>query len=444
MSNIAKVWAREILDSRGNPTVEVDVLTGGGFLGRAAVPSGASTGVHEAHELRDGGTRFCGKGVQKAIGHVNELLAREIVGMDVLDQSAIDSTLIQLDGTENKSNLGANGILGVSLACARAGAQEAGLALYRYLGGLGRKCLPVPLINVLNGGAHANNGLDIQEFMLVPLVGGSFAESLRAGTEIFHSLKKSLDELGKSTAVGDEGGLAPRLGTNQEALELLLRAVERAGYRPGKEVYLALDVAATELYDSREKTYRWDGKSLTAAELQKTYQSWTQNYPILSIEDAFAEDDWDAWKKITRDMGEKVQLVGDDLFVTHPVRVRRGIREGAGNALLVKLNQIGTLTEALEALALAQQNQMKTIVSHRSGETEDSFIADLAVGLGCQQIKTGGLCRSERVAKYNQLLRIEEELGNLAEYWGNRDFIGHLPGGGGPQGEVAAREKKLL
>ena len=420
MSDILGIHAREILDSRGNPTIEVDVMTEGGAIGRAAVPSGASTGIHEAHELRDADHRYHGKGVRKAVDNVNETIAEELVGVDVFEQSGIDSILLGLDGTDNKSKLGANAILGVSLACAKAAADEAGLPIYRYVGGTGIKRLPVPLMNILNGGAHANNGLDVQEFMLVPVVDDSFTESLRAGSEIFHSLKKILNKLGKSTAVGDEGGFAPRLDSNKQALELIMKSIEAAGYKPGEDIHLALDVAATEFL--KDGKYTWEGKAISSDELQDVYASWMKEFPLVSIEDAFGEDDWSAWIKMTNDLGDKVQLVGDDLFVTNPKRVQKGIEEGAANALLVKVNQIGTLTESIEAVQLAQQNQYKTVMSHRSGETEDSMIADLAVGLNCHQIKTGSLCRSERIAKYNQLIRIEEDLAGLAGYWGLRGF----------------------
>jgi enolase len=414
---ISACHAREILDSRGNPTIEVDVMLANGAMGRAMVPSGASTGAHEAVELRDGGKRYLGKGVENAVRNVNEQIAPEIMGMNASDQTALDHFLIELDGTPNKAKLGANAILGVSLAAAKAAALTAGLQLYRYVGGSNANRLPVPLMNVLNGGAHADNGLDIQEFMLVPVVGGTFKESLRAGSEIFHTLKKILNKKGLSTGVGDEGGFAPRLKSNREALELIMEAIEGAGYKAGKDIFLALDVAATELYEGGK--YRWEGSQVTSAEIGKTYASWMQSFPLVSIEDGFSEDDWDGWKAFTAQQGANVQIVGDDLFVTNPERVARGIKEKAANALLVKVNQIGTLTETCEAVSLAQRASMRTIMSHRSGETEDNMIADLAVALGCQQIKTGSLCRSERIAKYNQLLRIEEDLGKAAHYWGN-------------------------
>lgn len=420
MSEITACVAREILDSRGNPTVEVDVVLASGAMGRAAVPSGASTGAHEAVELRDGGGRYLGKGVLKAVANVNDSIAPEILGMSASDQVAIDRFLRDLDGTTNKGKLGANAILGVSLAVAKASAQSAGLQLYRYVGGSNAYHLPVPLMNLLNGGAHADNGLDIQEFMVVP-VKETFRESLRAGSEIFHTLKKILNKKGLSTGIGDEGGFAPKLAGNRQALELLMEAIEGAGYAPGKDVHLALDVAATELFEGGK--YRWEGGQLTPAELGKVYSSWMQSFPLVSIEDGFSEDDWDGWKAFNATEGSRCQLVGDDLFVTNPERVARGIKEKAANALLVKVNQIGTLTETCDAVSLAQRATFRTVMSHRSGETEDSTIADLAVALGCHQIKTGSLCRGERTAKYNQLLRIEEDLGESAKYWGKDAFV---------------------
>lgn len=421
MSEIIHVHAREILDSRGNPTIEVEVATADGALGRAAVPSGASTGAHEAYELRDDDKkRYQGKGVLSAIKNVQDKISPELLGQDVSEQVFIDGLLRQIDGTENKSKLGANAILGVSLAVAKAAAQEAGLPLYRYIGGSQAYHLPVPLMNLVNGGAHANNGLDVQEFMVVPTVNGSFRESLRAGAEIFHTLKKILNKKGLSTGVGDEGGFAPILTCNQDALDLLMEAISAAGYEPGQNVFLALDVAATELYDNG--SYRWEKKKISPMELQGIYKGWTEKYPLISIEDGFSEDDWDSWQKSTKDIGDNIQLVGDDLFVTNPKRLRTGIEKQAANALLVKVNQIGTLTETAEAVALAQRNKFKTVMSHRSGETEDTTIADLAVALNCHQIKTGSLCRSERTAKYNQLLRIEEELGTSAKYWDKAAF----------------------
>lgn len=421
MSEIISVISREILDSRGNPTVEVEVKTADGSMGRAAVPSGASTGAHEASELRDDDKkRFLGKGVYKAVDNVREKLAPEVVGLNVFEQVYIDKVLRDVDGTENKSNLGANAILGVSLAVAHAAAKSAGLPLYRYVGGSQACRLPVPLMNLLNGGAHANNGLNIQEFMIVPTVNNSFAESLRAGSEIFHTLKKILNKKGLSTAVGDEGGFAPVLRSNEEALELLMEAILAAGYEAGQNVFLALDCAATEFFDG--KNYNWEGKAISGGELQNVYQKWTEKFPLVSIEDGFSEDDWDSWVAATAAMGKHVQLVGDDLFVTNPKRLRMGLEKKAANALLVKVNQIGTLTETYDAVSLAQRNNMKTVMSHRSGETEDTTIADLAVALNCSQIKTGSLCRSERIAKYNQLLRIEEDLGGVGIYWDKAGF----------------------
>jgi len=421
MSEIISIVAREILDSRGNPTVEVEVKTTAGNMGRAAVPSGASTGAHEACELRDGDKkRFHGKGVFKAVDHVREKIAPEIVGLNVFEQVYIDKVLRDIDGTENKSNLGANAILGVSLAVAQAAAKDAGLPLYRYVGGSQACRLPVPLMNVLNGGAHANNGLDIQEFMIVPTVNNSFAESLRAGSEIFHVLKKILSKKGLSTAVGDEGGFAPVLKSNEEALELLMQAIHETGYEAGQNVFLALDVAATELF--KEGHYTWEKNRISGLELESIYKKWSEKYPLVSIEDGFSEDDWSSWVSATASLGGHVQLVGDDLFVTNPKRLRMGLEKKAANALLVKVNQIGTLTETFEAVNLAQRNKMRTIMSHRSGETEDVTIADLAVALNCHQIKTGSLCRGERTAKYNQLLRIEEDLGGMGMYWDKAGF----------------------
>lgn len=421
MPVIKNVHAREILDSRGNPTVEVEVTTESGFIGRAAVPSGASTGAHEACELRDGEKdRYLGKGVLKAVSHVKEKIAPELIGFNVEEQVCVDKFLRELDGTENKTNLGANAILGVSLAVARAASMEHGMPLYRYIGGSQAHKLPVPLMNVLNGGAHANNGLDIQEFMIVPTVKNSFSESIRAGSEIFHTLKKILGKKGLSTAVGDEGGFAPVLKSNQEAMDLLMEAILEAGYEPGQNVFLALDVAATEMLSDGK--YKWEKNLISAGELQNVYKSWSEKYPLISIEDGFAEDDWASWQTCTQQLGSTLQLVGDDLFVTNPKRLKQGIEKKTANALLVKVNQIGTLTETSEAIQLAQRNKYKTVMSHRSGETEDTIIADLAVALHCHQIKTGSLCRSERTAKYNQLLRIEEELGEAGWYWDKLAF----------------------
>ncbi len=421
MSEIISLISREILDSRGNPTVEVEIKTASGHIGRAAVPSGASTGAHEACELRDNDPkRFLGKGVYKAVDHVREKIAPEIIGLNVFEQVYLDKILRDIDGTENKSNLGANAILGVSLAAAHAAAKVANLPLYRYVGGSQACRLPVPLMNLLNGGAHANNGLNIQEFMIVPTVNNSFAESLRAGSEIFHTLKKILNKKGFSTAVGDEGGFAPVLKSNEEALELLMQAILEAGYEAGQNVFLALDVAATEFFVSG--LYNWEGKKISGLELQNVYQKWTEKYPLVSIEDGFSEDDWASWTSATAALGKQIQIVGDDLFVTNPKRLRMGLEKKAANALLVKVNQIGTLTETFEAVSLAQRNGMKTIMSHRSGETEDVTIADLSVAMNCSQIKTGSLCRSERTAKYNQLLRIEEDLGGVGIYWDKAGF----------------------
>jgi enolase len=384
------------------------------------VPSGASTGAHEAIELRDGdSSRFGGKGVRKAVQHVNDKIAPELLGFDVTQQTLLDQTLIEMDGTENKGALGANAILGVSLACAKAAAAFSDLPFYQYMGGTRACRLPVPLMNVLNGGAHANNGLDVQEFMIVPVL-ENFHETLRAGCEIFQSLKKLLNEKHLSTAVGDEGGFAPVLKSNQEALDLLMVAVEKSGYRAGENVFFALDVAATELY--KDGQYRWENQMFPAEKLANVYKGWTQRYPLISIEDGFAEDDWEAWSHFTQDMGSRVQLVGDDLFVTNPKRIQEGIVKKAANALLVKINQIGTLTETGEAVSLAQRAGFQTVMSHRSGETEDVSISDLAVGFDCSQIKTGSLCRGERINKYNQLLRIEEELGEAAFFWGKQAF----------------------
>lgn len=422
MSEIISVTAREILDSRGNPTVEVDVVTAMGNVGRAAVPSGASTGAHEACELRDNDkTRYLGKGVLKAVRHVEDVLAAGVIGLEACDQVALDQALLEIDGTENKNKLGANAILGISLATAKAAALDSGLPLFRYVGGSQAYRLPVPLMNVLNGGAHADNNLDVQEFMIVPMVNDSFSESLRAGSEIFHTLKKILHKKNLSTAVGDEGGFAPMLKGNEEALQLLVQSIEEAGYKPGESVYLALDVAATELF--ADNKYTWEGQKISGADLAGVYKKWSEQYPLLSIEDGFSEDDWSSWKAMTAQMGQSLQLVGDDLFVTNPKRLQQGIDQSAANALLVKVNQIGTLSETAEAVSLAQRHQFRTVMSHRSGETEDSTIADLAVALNCHQIKTGSLCRGERTAKYNQLLRIEEMLGSSAQYWGRQAFV---------------------
>lgn len=422
MTEINAVIAREILDSRGNPTVEVEVQTESG-RGRAAVPSGASTGEHEAIELRDGDKkRFFGKGVQKAVANVNQSLGPSILGVDALDQAEVDGILCEADGTPNKSNLGANAILGVSMAVARAAADAVGLPLWRYLGGANARVLPTPLMNILNGGAHADNGLEIQEFMIVPVGAENFAEAVRMGAEVFAALKTYLKEKGQTTAVGDEGGFAPRLGSNEEALQAVLKAIESAGYRPGEDIALALDCAASEFFDKKTGTYTFDKKTLSADELVATYASFADKYPLVSIEDGCAEDDWDTWKKLTDKLGKRVQLVGDDLFVTNVDRLSRGIDAGIGNAILVKVNQIGTLTETLDAIRMATEAGYRSIISHRSGETEDTFIADLAVGTNAGQIKTGSLSRSDRVAKYNQLVRIAFELGRGGVYAGKKPF----------------------
>lgn len=414
MSKITHLHAREILDSRGFPTVEVELKTESGVFARAAVPSGASTGAHEACELRDGdNSRFLGKGVTKAVSHVTNDIAGKIKGMDTLSWSDIDQTLLDLDGTSNKTKLGANAILGVSLACAKAAAIEQGLPLYRFIGGDNANQLPIPLMNVLNGGAHADNGLDVQEFMVVPRL-ATFKESLRAGSEIFHCLKKLLSEQGLTVAVGDEGGFAPKLKTNEEALDYLCKAVEKAGYQLGSEIYMALDVAATEFF--HDGSYNWEGGKKSAEEITQIYKGWKEKAPLISIEDGLAEDDWQGWAHLTAELGSSTQLVGDDLFVTNYDRLKMGVEKKCANALLVKVNQIGSLSETKKAVEFAQQSNFQTVMSHRSGETEDTTIADLAVAMNCSQIKTGSACRSERIAKYNQLLRIEEELGSKATY----------------------------
>ncbi|ODA28210.1 phosphopyruvate hydratase [Planctopirus hydrillae] len=417
---ITSVHAREILDSRGNPTVEVDIELEDGTIGRAAVPSGASTGAHEACELRDASDkkRYLGKGVRKAVENVNETIADALIDLNVTDQAAIDHTMIELDGTPNKSRLGANAILACSLAAAHAAARASFLPLYRYLGGVGANTLPVPLMNIINGGAHANNGIDLQEFMIVPTGFASFSEGLRAGAEVFHNLKKVLHDQHMSTAVGDEGGFAPDLKTNEDALKVITEAIEKAGYEPGKQIKLALDCASTEFYDTKTGLYDIDGKKVNGDELVGIWQSWSEKYPIVSIEDGASEDDWDTWKKLTDAIGKKVQLVGDDLFVTNSKRLQEGIDKGVGNSILVKVNQIGSLTETIDAVQLAYRNGYTAIMSHRSGETEDTTIADLAVALGTGQIKTGSASRTDRIAKYNQLLRIEELLGKDARYGG--------------------------
>ncbi|MGB3781111.1 MAG: phosphopyruvate hydratase [Tunicatimonas sp.] len=419
MSTIKKIHARQILDSRGNPTVEVDVTTEDGILGRAAVPSGASTGKHEAVELRDNNpNRFMGKGVTQAVENVNQAIAQELVGTSVFEQNLIDHTMIELDGTPNKANLGANAILGVSLAVAKAAAQTVRQPLFRYIGGVSANTLPVPMMNILNGGSHADNAIDFQEFMVMPVNAESFSEALRMGTEVFHHLKKVLKDKNLSTNVGDEGGFAPNIASNVEAIEVVLQAIEKAGYRPGEEISIAMDAAASEFYDEEKKLYRFSstGDELTSSEMADYWKGWVDNYPIISIEDGMQEDDWEGWKRHTELLGDKIQLVGDDLFVTNVERLQQGIDQGIGNAILIKVNQIGTLTETIDAINLARRNGYKSVMSHRSGETEDNTIADLAVALNTGQIKTGSASRSDRMAKYNQLLRIEEVLGKTAVY----------------------------
>jgi enolase len=423
---ISKVWAREILDSRGNPTVEVDVILSNGALGRAAVPSGASTGQHEALELRDGQKRYFGRGVLKAVEHINRIIGPKLRGRDARRQEEIDRFMIDLDGTPNKQRLGANAILGVSLAVAKAAAAAAKQPLFRYLGGARAKTLPVPMMNILNGGVHADSSVDLQEFMVVPVGARTFAEALRMGAETFHSLKAVLKEKHYSTSVGDEGGFAPRLTSNQEAVELILVAIERAGYKPGRQIALALDPAASEFFDGGEYVFRKSDRSRrSSAAMVEFYRDWVSRYPIISIEDGLSEDDWDGWATLTRKLGRKIQIVGDDLFVTNPERLRRGIEAGVGNSILIKLNQIGTLTETLETIECAKRAGYTTVISHRSGETEDATIADLAVAVNAGQIKTGSACRGERTAKYNQLLRIEELLGRRAVYPGRAAFAAH-------------------
>ncbi len=420
MSAIREIKGRQILDSRGNPTIEAEVTLESGARGRAAVPSGASTGEKEAIELRDGDKkRWMGKGVTKAVANISKLIAPELLGREAFDQIGIDQAMIDLDGTKTKGKLGANAILGVSLAVAKAAAEETGQPLYRYLGGTNARVLPVPLMNIINGGAHANNNLDLQEFMIVPLGLPSFREALRAGAEVFHNLKKILTKRGSSTSVGDEGGFAPDLASDEDALKVVVEAIEAAGYAPGTEIAIALDCAASELYKGKNYTFKKSGGGTKNADgMIEMYAKWIDEYPIVSIEDGLAEDDWAGWAKLTAALGDRLQLVGDDLFVTDTERLARGIREDVGNAILIKLNQIGTLTETLEAIEMARANGYQSIISHRSGETEDTFIADLAVATGAGQIKTGSASRSDRVAKYNQLLRIEEELGDVAEYPG--------------------------
>ena len=428
MGKIINIHARQILDSRGNPTVEAEVFTENGIMGRAAVPSGASTGKYEAVELRDGDKRaYLGKGVLKAVQHIKTIINEELNGVDVNDQTLIDNKMIALDGTQNKANLGANAMLAVSLACAKAGAQETGKSLYNYIGGENARELPIPMMNILNGGSHADNSIYFQEFMVMPIGASSFAEALQMGTEVFHHLKAELQAQGHSTNVGDEGGFAPNLGSNEQAIEVVLKAIESAGYRPGVDMYIAIDAAASEFYNPEENVYHLHqstGDKLTPSEMVDYWASWTKKYPILSIEDGLDEDDWDAWKDLTTKIGDKVQLVGDDLFVTNVERLGRGIENHIANSILIKVNQIGTLTETINAVKMAQNNSYTSVMSHRSGETEDTTIADLAVALNCGQIKTGSASRSDRMAKYNQLLRIEEALGEKAIYTGkNFKFI---------------------
>ena len=425
MSFIANIQARQILDSRGNPTVEVDVVTDTGTFGRAAVPSGASTGTHEAVELRDGDKKsYMGKSVLKAVNNVNTLIKEELLGQFIFDQANIDLRMLNLDGSDNKGNLGANAILGVSLAVAKAAAEESRLPLYKYVGGVNATTLPIPMMNILNGGSHADNSIDFQEFMVMPVGADSFSEGLRMGVEVFHHLKKVLKDAGLSTNVGDEGGFAPNIKSNEEAIKIVLKAIESAGYKPGVDIYIAMDAAASEFYDAKENLYHFKkstGDKLTSVQMVDYWKDWSKKYPIISIEDGLAEDDWDGWKSLTQKLGDKIQLVGDDLFVTNVERLKKGIDNGIANSILVKVNQIGTLTETINAVQMAQTNAYTSVMSHRSGETEDTTIADLAVALGCGQIKTGSASRSDRVAKYNQLLRIEEALGSSAKYIG-KDF----------------------
>lgn len=423
MSYIGRIQARQILDSRGNPTIEVDVITDSGILGRAAVPSGASTGIHEAVELRDADPgRYLGKGVLKAVENVNTILNEELEGAYIFDQNLIDRAMIGIDGSDSKAVLGANAILGVSLAVAKAAADSLGQSLYRYVGGVSANVMPVPMMNILNGGSHADNKIDIQEFMVMPIGAESFSEGLRMGTEVFHHLKNVLKSKGMSTNVGDEGGFAPNLGSNEEAIQVVLKAIEEAGYKPGEDLVIAMDAASSEFYDKEKKRYMFEstGDELTSSELVDFWKDLCDKYPIVSIEDGFDEDDWDGWKKMTDALGDRIQLVGDDLFVTNTTRLNRGIEEGIANSILIKVNQIGTLTETIDAVNLARRNRYTSVMSHRSGETEDSTIADLAVALNTGQIKTGSASRSDRIAKYNQLLRIEEQLGKMAYYPGEK------------------------
>ncbi len=422
MSEIIDVYAREVLDSRGNPTVEADVILESGVMGRAIVPSGASTGEREALELRDGGARYLGKGVQKAVNNVIELIGPAVMGMDATEQAVIDRTMIEMDGTENKSKLGANAMLAVSLAVAKAAAEDAGLPLYHYLGGPNAKELPVPMMNVLNGGAHADNNVDIQEFMIIPAGASSCSEAVRMGAEVFHNLKAVLKKKGYNTAVGDEGGFAPNLKSNEEAVQVILDAITKAGYKPGQDVFLGLDCAASEFYDNGIYDLQGEGKKKTSEEMIAFYEEWIRQYPIISIEDGMSEKDWKGWKLLTDRLGKKIQLVGDDIFVTNTAIFSKGIAEGIGNSILIKLNQIGTLTETLDAIEMAKRARYTAVISHRSGESEDATIADLAVATNAGQIKTGSLSRTDRIAKYNQLIRIEQELGDAATYRGREVF----------------------
>ncbi|HEY5692736.1 MAG TPA: phosphopyruvate hydratase [Cyclobacteriaceae bacterium] len=425
MSLIENIHARQILDSRGNPTIEVDVITESGAFGRAAVPSGASTGMHEAVELRDGDKKkYMGKGILKAVKNVNDIIAEELIGFHVFDQNLLDKIMLEIDGTKNKSKMGANAILGVSLAIAKAAAMESGQSLFRYIGGVNANTLPVPMMNILNGGSHADNSIDFQEFMVMPVKADTFSEALRMGTEVFHNLKKVLHDQGLSTNVGDEGGFAPNIKSNEAAIEVILKAIEKAGYKPGEDIFIAMDAAASEFYDAKSKTYHFkksSGKKLKSAEMVDYWTKWIKKYPIVSLEDGMDENDWTGWKQLTDKVGEKVQLVGDDLFVTNVDFLKKGIDQGVANSILVKVNQIGSLTETINTVNLAKRNAYKSVMSHRSGETEDNTIADLAVALNTGQIKTGSASRSDRMAKYNQLLRIEEELGETA-YFPGKNF----------------------
>lgn len=424
MSEIIDIHARQILDSRGNPTVEVDVITADGGFGRAAVPSGASTGEHEAVELRDGGNEYMGKGVLNAVDHVNDIIAEELIGFDSTDQKLIDEIMFEIDGTKNKAKLGANSILAVSLATAKAAADSVGMPLYKYVGGVGANTLPIPMMNILNGGSHADNKIDFQEFMIMPIGADTFSDSLRMGVETFHHLKKVLKSKGYSTNVGDEGGFAPEIQSNEEAIEVVLESIEKAGYKPGEDIWIAMDAATSEFYNKEEQVYHFhksDGKKMSSAELVDYWASWVAKYPIISIEDGLDENDWAGWKLLTDKIGNKVQLVGDDLFVTNTERLKQGIDQGIANSILIKVNQIGSLTETIDAVTMANRAKYTSVMSHRSGETEDATIADLAVALTTGQIKTGSASRSDRMAKYNQLLRIEEELGSQA-YFPGRNY----------------------